>query len=294
MAYGSTSRLCDDLPPRENTRRRTIIRAPSVSSFSVIANLIELAHYRDLLYTLTVHRIKVRYKQSLLGISWAIIQPLSMTVIFAVVFSLIVRMPSDGAPYLIFAYVALLPWNCFSASVSTATGGLVSHSQLVTKVYFPREILPVTYILAALFDFVIGVSVMGVLLIWYRVPLGINAAYVAPIMLVLVLFSMAIALFASATQVRFRDIGLAVPLLLQLWMFATPVVYPMSVVPPRLRSLYALNPMAGIIENFRRVILPGSPPDPGSLIASAAVSFGLLIAAYIYFKRVEATMADVI
>jgi len=294
MAYGSTSRLIGDLPAHAASRRTTIIRPPAVSSVSVIANLVELAHYRDLLYTLTLHRIKVRYKQSVLGVSWAIIQPLSMTVIFAAIFSLLVRMPSDGAPYLIFAYVALLPWNCFSASVSNGTGGLVSHSQLVTKVYFPREILPATYILAALFDFVIGVSVLGVLLIWYRIPLSFNAAYVVPIMLVLVLFSIASALFASATQVRFRDIGLAVPLLLQLWMFATPVVYPMSVVPSKLRSLYVLNPMAGIIENFRRVILPGSPPDPASLGAAAAVSVSLLIAAYIYFKRVEATMADVI
>jgi lipopolysaccharide transport system permease protein len=165
---------------------------------------------------------------------------------------------------------------------------------LVTKVYFPREILPATYILAALFDFIIGVSVLGVLLIWYRVPLGINAAYALPVMLILVMFSMAIALFASATQVRFRDIGLAIPLLLQIWMFATPVVYPMSVVPSRLCSLYVLNPMAGIIENFRRVILLGSPPDTASLYVSAAVSVSLLIASYIYFKRVEATMADVI
>src|SRR6266568_1438782 len=139
-----------------DARPVTVIRSPSLARLSTIKRLIELAHYRDLLYTLTVHRIKVRYKQSILGMSWAIIQPVSMTIAFTAVFSLIARMPSGGKPYAIFAYVALLPWNFFSSSVTNATGGIVSHSQLITKVYFPREILPRTYVLAALVDFLIA------------------------------------------------------------------------------------------------------------------------------------------
>jgi len=278
-----------------NGRRTRVIRPPSTSAFfSFRRNFEELIQYRDLLYTLTLHRIKVRYKQSRLGIWWAIIQPLAMTFIFAAVFSFIARVPTDGAPYPVFAYVAFLPWNCFASSVTNATGGLVNHSQLVTKVYFPREILPATYVLAALFDFAIGISVLAVMLIVYRVPLTMNVLYAVPIVLVLLLFSLGIAFLSSATQVRFRDIGLAVPLVLQLWMFATPIVYPMSLVPERLRSLYILNPMAGIIDNFRRVILGGIGPEPASLGIAAVVALALLIAAYAYFKHVEATMADII
>lgn len=271
-----------------------IIRPPSSSRFELIGNLTELARYKDLLYTLTVHRVKVRYKQSLLGMSWAIIQPLSMMIIFTAVFSLIARVPSDGQPYALFAYAALLPWNYFSTAIANSTGGIVSHSHLVTKVYFPREILPLTYVLAALFDFLIASTVLGALMFYYGVSLTLNAFYALPIILVLTLFAAAIALFFSATQVRFRDVSVGVPLLLQLWMFATPIIYPLSAVPERLLPVYMLNPLVGVIDNFRRVMLHGAPPDLNSLGASALISIALLIASYLYFKRVEATMADVI
>ena len=294
MSYSGTSDSISTVSRRSVARRVTIISAPSASRVSLLAGLREFAEYSDLLYTLTVHRIKVRYKQSLLGVSWAIIQPASMMIIFTAVFSLVGQMPSDGAPYPIFAYVALLPWNCFSNGVLNATGGLVSHSQLITKVYFPREILPVSYVLAALFDFLIASTVLAALMFYYRVPLTANALYAIPIILVLVLFSTAIALFSSATQVRFRDIGIAVPLLLQVWMFATPIVYPLSAVPERWRIFYMLNPLAGIIESFRRAILHSEVPDFGSLAISSVVTVILLIASLLYFKRVEATMADVI
>jgi lipopolysaccharide transport system permease protein len=288
-----SSSVADVFSPADG-RRMTIIRPPSLSRLGLFDNLAELAHYKDLLYTLTVHRIKVRYKQSLLGATWAIIQPLSMMLIFTVVFSLIARVPSDGAPYALFAYVALLPWNYFSTAIASSTGGLVSHSQLVTKVYFPREILPLTYVLAALFDFLIASIVLGALLLYYRVPLTLNAFYALPIIIVLTLFATAIALFFSATQVRFRDVGVAVPLLIQLWMFATPIIYPLSAVPAHLLPLYKLNPMVGVIDNFRRVMLHRAPPDFSSLATSALISIALLIASYLYFKRVEATMADMI
>jgi lipopolysaccharide transport system permease protein len=293
MAYDWTSNLAPVVLPVD-TRRVTIIRSPSLSRMSLIRSLIELFHYRDLLYTLTAHRVKVRYKQSLLGISWAIIQPVSMMLIFTAVFSLMARMPSDGAPYAIFAYVALLPWNAFSTSVANATGGLVSHSQLVTKVYFPREILPITYVLAALVDFLIASIVLAGLMVYYHVPLTLKVFYVIPIIAVLTLFSLSIALLFSATQVRFRDIGMAMPLLLQLWMFVTPIVYPLRAVPGWLRPVYLFNPLVGVIENFRQVVLNGNTPDFALVCTSALISGLLFLVSYSYFKRVESTMADFI
>jgi homopolymeric O-antigen transport system permease protein len=275
-------------------RRLSVIRPPSLSGINLVNDLAKLWQYRDLLLTLSIHRIKVRYKQSVLGVFWAILQPLSMMLIFTFIFSLIARMPSDGAPYAIFVYTALLPWNYFSSGVSNATNSLVSHSEFVTKVYFPREILPITYIFAALFDFAIASTILAGLMIYYRVPLTINAFYALPIVLVLTCFALAMSFFLSATQVRFRDIGVAVPLLLQLWLFATPVIYPLSAVPSRLRTLYMLNPMVGVIENFRQVILRGAAPDHMSLLISALVSLGILFVSYVYFKRIEATMADFI
>ncbi|MFY9569827.1 MAG: ABC transporter permease [Blastocatellia bacterium] len=294
MAYRWTADSIGNATLLDESRRVTVIRSPSVSRFSLVKSLSELVRYRDLLYTLTAHRIKVRYKQSILGISWAIIQPISMMLMFTVVFSLIARMPSGGVPYAIFAYVALLPWNVFSSSVTNATGGLVSHSQLITKVYFPREILPITYVLAALVDFLIGSTALAVMMIYYRVPLTATALYALPIVAVLTLFSLSISLILAATHVRFRDIGMAMPLLLQLWMFATPIIYPVSAVPERLRTFYSLNPLVPIIESFRQVLLLGTTPDFGPLGRSCLISIILLVASYLYFKRVEATMADVI
>jgi len=277
---------------RSGVRPTSEIRPPSLSGINIAANLAKLIQYKDLIGTLSVHRIKVRYKQSVLGVFWAVLQPLSIMLIFTFVFSLIARMPSDGAPYALFAYTALLPWNYFSAGVLNATNSLASHAQFVTKVYFPREILPITYVVAALFDFGVASTLLLGLMIYYRVSPTINVLYVLPILLVLTCFSLAMSFFLSATQVRFRDIGVAVPLLLQVWLFATPVIYPLSAVPARWRPIYVLNPMVGIIESFRQVVLRGSAPDSGSLLISAVISVILLVGCYIYFKLVEATMAD--
>lgn len=290
----SFNQINNAAPRLTQLRRVKVIRAPSFSVFDLLGNFTSLAQYKDLLYTLSVHRVKVRYKQSVLGIAWAVLQPLSLMLIYTAIFSLIARMPSDGTPYAVFAYTALLPWTYFSTALTNATTGLVSHSNLITKVYFPREILPLTYVIAALFDLAIASSVLIGLLIYYHVPFTVNALYAVPIILVLTLFVTAMALFFSAVQVRFRDVGVAMPLLLQIWMFASPVVYPLSSVPPRLQSLYMLNPMAGVIENFRRAVLQGTAPDFYSLGTSALVSIVLLFVSYIYFKHVESTVADII
>lgn len=271
-----------------------IIRPVSFSPFDILRGLRELWQYRDLFHTLTVHRIKVRYKQSVLGLAWAILQPLSLMLIYTVIFSVIAKVPSEGVPYSVFAYAALLPWTFFSSSLTNATQGLVSHSQLVTKVYFAREILPLTYVSAALFDFAVASTFLIALFFYYGVSLTTYALYAIPILILLTALATACSLFLSAMQVRFRDIGVAMPLLLQLWMFATPVVYPLSAVPQRYRGLYVLNPLVGVIENFRRVVLQGIEPDYQSLAVSAIVAAILLPLTYLYFKRVEATMADVI
>src|ERR671938_51652 len=191
---------------RGTGRRVKIIRPPSFSPLTLLGNLGLLVQYRDLLLTLSAHRVKVRYKQSVLGLFWAILQPLSLMLIYTVIFSLIARMPSDGAPYAVFSYVALLPWTYFSTCLTNSTSGLVSHSQLVTKVYFPREILPLSYVIAALFDFLVASTVLAGLMIYYRIGLTLNALYAVPVILILTMFVTAVALFLSATQVRFRDI----------------------------------------------------------------------------------------
>jgi len=271
-----------------------VIRPPSFSPLNLLRELRGLWQYRDLFYTLTIHRIKVRYKQSVLGLAWAILQPLSLMLIYTVIFSVIAKVPSEGIPYAVFAYAALLPWTFFSSSLTNATQGLVSHSQLVTKVYFAREILPLTYVSAALFDFAVASSFLIALFVYYGLSLSIYALWAIPIVLLLATLATAFSLFFSALQVWFRDVGVAMPLLLQIWMFATPVVYPLSAVPERFRGVYMLNPTVGVIENFRRVVLQGLAPDLYSLGISAIVAAILLPLAYLYFKRVEATMADVI
>lgn len=275
-------------------RRTKVIRAPSMSLRGIQNSLSLLVQYRDLVYTLSLHRIKVRYKQSLLGPFWAILQPLSLMLIYTIIFSFIFRIPSGDKPYALFVFTGLLPWICFSSALTSATNSLTSHASLITKVYFPREILPLTYVVASLFDFIVASLVLGGMLVYYSVPLTWNALYVLPIMMALTLFAVAMSLFFSALHGRYRDIGFGIGLLLQIWMFATPVVYPLSMVPERWRSFYMLNPMTSIVEGFRGVILQGTPPDFSALGLSVLISIVLLAAAYIFFRFTEATLADVI
>jgi lipopolysaccharide transport system permease protein len=294
-----TASRAPSLPPPASAlpadaRRVIRIRPPSTSPAGLAAAVARLVHYRDLVYTLTAHRVRVRYKQSLLGAAWAILQPLSLMLIYTVVFSLFARMPSDGKPYAVFAYTALLPWTFFSTALTNATNGLVTNAQLVTKVYFPREILPISYVLAAVFDFLVASTVLLGLLAFYGVPLTLQALWTMPLLLVLTLFVTGLALVLSAVQVVFRDVGVAMPLLLQLWMFASPVVYPLSAVPERFQAAYSLNPMVGVIESFRRVLLDGLPPAWGTLGTAVAVSLLMLAGGYAFFKHREATLADVI
>jgi len=282
------------VPVETLPRRMKTIRPASLSPRMMTQGLRDLARYRDLLVTLTVHRVRVRYKQSVLGIAWAVLQPLLLMVVYTIIFSIVVKMPSEGAPYAVFVYAALLPWTFFSTSISTGATSLVAHHNLITKVYFPREILPLTYVLAALFDLMMASVILAVLMVVYHIPVSINVLYALPVMGVAFVFSTAMALLLSAFQVRFRDIAIAMSLVMQLWMYATPVVYPYSVVPKRYQWFYSLNPMAGVVENFRRVVIQHTGLDLHVLIPGALVALILLPLAYFYFKTAESTMADII
>jgi len=270
-----------------------VIRPRSWRTVRPALALRTLTGYGDLIRTLTAHRLSVRYKQSVLGPLWAVLQPFAMMIIFTVVFTVLVTMPSDGVPYGIFAYAGLLPWTFFATATTNGTSSLVSHAQLVTKVYFPREILPLTYVAAALVDLAIAVAGLLALMVWYRVPLTPSVIYIAPALVVLTMLAAAGALVLAAVQVRFRDAGAALPVVLQLGMFATPVLYPLSAVPHAWYGAYVLNPLAGAVDGFRRAAL-GMTPDFHALAVSALLASVLLPAAYSIFKRTEATIADIV
>lgn len=281
-----------DRVDRTDVRPITIRRPDSVPSLWAALRL--LAGSRDLLCTLTAHRIRVRYKQSALGLFWAVLQPVALMLIFTLVFGRIARVPSEGVPYSLFAYSGLLVWSCMATALGNATHALVAHAQLITKVYFPREVLPLSYVAAALIDLCAALVVLGALLAFHDRPLTWNALYALPVVLLLIGLITGSAFLLSAIQVRFRDVGLAVPLILYLWMFSTPIAYPLSAVPDAYRVWFLLNPMTGIVESFRRAVVHGHPPEFQILAIPVAVAAVLLPLGYAFFKRVETTMADVI
>jgi lipopolysaccharide transport system permease protein len=275
-------------------RNLTVIRPPSFSLGTIVFGIRALAGYRDLLYTLTLFRLTVRYKQSILGWIWAALQPLAMMMIYTLIFSRVARVKSEGVPYPLFVFSALLPWIFFSGAVSNAVNGLVNYSTVITKLHFPREIIPLSYVFAALVDFAIVCVILGGLMMYYRVSLSWNILYALLVVAILMAFTSAIALFLSSIQVRFRDIAAALPVVLQIGVFATPVVYSVGSIPLRFQRLYLLNPVASLIETFRRIVLHGSAPDVQMLITSGAITLCCLALAYGYFKATEPMMSDVI
>jgi lipopolysaccharide transport system permease protein len=286
------------LPSVSGTRPVTVFEPPSLRRLSLTAELVRLPQFFDLLWTLSAHRVKVRYKQSRLGLLWAVLQPLAMMMAFTLMFSFIGGAPSEGIPYAVFAYAALLPWTAFASGLSNAAGALTSHASLLTKVAFPREILPVTYVVAALVDFASATVVLAGLMAWYRLPPSSTAAWGLAAIALLAALLLALGLLVSALQVRYRDVGLAMPVVLQVWLFASPVLYPLSAARHALSApvyrLYLLNPMVGIIEAFRRGVVLRQTPDADSLMTATLVTAILLPVAYAYFKIAERTMADVV
>ena len=276
------------------TRQVQVIRLPSFSMRAMRQDVAKLMQYRDLLYTLTIYRISVRYKQSVLGYFWAVLHPVLLLLICTVVFSRVVKVPTNGAPYAVFAFSALLPWTFFSNGLSGATVGLPAHSNLLSRVYFPREILPLSYVFASLLDFMIASLLLLALMFYYGFRLTAGVLWAIPAMALLMVFLTGVALFASALQTRFRDVGVAMPLLLQLWMFATPIVYSRTSVPESLRRWYDLNPLVAITETFRGALLHSGFPDARRIAECVGISLLVALVSYVWFKRVEATVVDVI
>lgn len=254
----------------------------------------DLWQHRTVLWMLMVRDVKVQYRHAALGLAWAVLKPGLLMVILTVVFSHFARFPSEGFPYSIWVLAALVPWTFFSAALTTGAASLVAHPNLVTKIRFPREILPLAANGSAVLDLGIGMVLLGGLLALYGVPITLYALYAVPLLLILMLWTAAASLLLAAVNVFYRDVRVVTPLLIQVLLFASPVLYPLSVVPEQWRALYALNPMVGIIDGLRRALLAGQSPDPLSFGTALAVSCALAAVAYAYFKRVEPEFADVV
>jgi len=280
--------------PRSLDPSVRIIGPPSFYLNTVVVVLRTLLHYSDLLYTLSLFRLNVRYKQSALGWAWAALQPLALMGIYTFIFAHVTTVKTGGIPYPIFVFSALLPWIFFSSAITNSVQGLIAYPSLLTKMYFPREIIPFSYLAAGIIDFLIASVILAFLIVHYRVALTWNVLYGIPILMILGAFAAAMALLFSAVHVRFRDVGLAMPFVLQVWMFATPVVYSLEAVPQRFKLLFLLDPVAVAIDNFRRTVVYGKPPNLAELVWAAAISTVSLVAAYAYFKSSEAIMADII
>jgi lipopolysaccharide transport system permease protein len=283
------------MPP---SRPVTVFEPPDLSRLHPLAALRRLRQARDLFITLSLHRISVRYRQSRLGILWAGIHPVAMMLVFTLMFTVLRVTPAAEVPFPLFLYSGLIPWTMFSSGLSNASTALTSHAALLTKVRFPREILPLTYVVAALVDMSIASLVLAGLMMWFGVPLQPTALWAIVAVFLVTGLLVGLGLLLSAVQVRFRDVGLAMPVLVQVWLFATPVLYPLSAaksaLPEPLYWLYRLNPMAGVVDTFRRAVVLHQSPDLGALAVSAAVVTILLPVAYVYFKQVELTMADLV
>lgn len=254
----------------------------------------ELKQYRDLLYFLVARDIKVKYKQTVLGGLWAVIQPFFMMVVFTLFFGKLARIPSDGIPYPIFNYTAMIAWTYFAQAVSQSGNSIVGSGSLITKVYFPRVIIPLTPVIAGLLDFSIAFIVLIGMMLYFNIhPTGM--VLMLPVLILLMMLTASGAgMLLAALNAKYRDIRYTIPFLMQFWMFASPIVYPASLVPEKYRLIYALNPMTGVIEGFRSALLGTIPFPTGMVLLSLVVSLALFLTGLIYFKQVERHFADVI
>jgi lipopolysaccharide transport system permease protein len=273
------------------TERRPLVVIEPGRSWSAL-NLRELWNYRELLYFLTWRDVKVRYKQTLLGATWAILQPLLTMLIFTVIFGRFAAIPSDGIPYPIFCYAALLPWTFFANAVTSSGNSLVGSSNLITKVYFPRMIIPGAAVLAGLVDFLIASGILAVLMVYYRVVPTWQLVLFPALVALTALFAFGVGMVMSALNVKYRDIRYALPFLVQIWMFASPILYPLSLIKHWRWVLY-LNPLTGVIEGFRSSLL-GRPFDWKAIGISLVLTAVTLIFAAFFFRRMERSFADIV
>jgi len=261
-----------------------------------------LWEYRELLFFLAWRDIKVRYKQTALGVAWIVLQPLLSTVVFTLLFGGLLKVPSDGAPYAVFALTALAPWQYFAGSMSRVGGSLINSANLITKVYFPRLIIPLSGVISTLVDFAIAFGVLIVLVAAYHIPLTANVLWLPVFLLLAIVTALGFGLWLAALNVRFRDVNYLIPFLLQIWMYVTPVVYGSTLIPERYRFLLALNPMTGVVEGFRWALLVGqasgvSGQGAGSAVLTAisvVISVAVLVSGVVFFRNTERTFADVI
>jgi len=254
----------------------------------------ELWAYRDLLYFLIWRDIKVRYKQTALGAAWAVLQPLFTMVVFTIIFGRLAKIPSDGIPYPVFSFCALLPWQLFSRALTDSGSSLVTNQNLITKVYFPRLIIPLAAVLSGLVDFGISFVVLLGMMAYYGIYPPIAALTVPLFLMLTVITALAVGLWLSALNVNYRDVKHTIPFLVQFWLYATPIAYPSSLVPERWRLLYSLNPMAGVVEGFRWALLGKTGGVGPMVLVSVITVVVLLVGGLMYFKNMEKTFADVV
>ncbi len=292
MSRARVAGCSEQVAPEPSQTPFTTIVEPSTGW--VALNVRELWNYRELLYFLCWRDIKVRYKQTALGASWAIIQPVLTMVIFTVVFGHFAKIPSDGVPYPIFSYCALLPWTFFAYAMSQSANSLVGNANLISKVYFPRLVIPIASGLAGLVDFAIAFLVLIGMLLYYRITPTL-ALVTLPLFLLLALAAaLAVGIWLSALNVQYRDVRYTIPFLSQIWLYATPIAYPASLINGKLQWLFALNPMTGVVEGFRWALLGTSNLNGSSLAIPSLVTILMLTGGLYYFRRMEQQFADVV
>lgn len=260
----------------------------------VSLDLRSLWEYRELLYFLTWRDIKVRYKQTALGAAWAILQPSATMLIFSLFFGRLVKVPSDGIPYPLFSFAALVPWTFFANGLNQSSNSLIASANLLKKVYFPRLAIPIATVLAGVVDFILAFGVLLVMIVFYRVTPTIKILWTPLLLLLAFVTSLGVGLWMSALNVKYRDVRYVVPFMIQIWLFATPVAYPSSLLPEPWRTVYGLNPMVGVVEGFRWALL-GTNTGPGWMVfASALAAVIILVTGAVYFRYMERTFADVV
>lgn len=283
----ATSALPSNLPPLEE------IRLEPPRGWASL-DLPAIWRHRELLYYLTWRDVKVRYKQTILGAAWAIVQPFSTMIVFTLFFGRLAAMPSDGIPYPLFTFAALIPWTFFSNGLSMASNSLVGHANLITKVYFPRLLVPLASVVAGFIDFVLAFVLLLLMMLWYGIAPSWQILTLPVPVTLLVMTAFGVGLWLSALNVQFRDVRFTVPFLCQLWMFASPIAYPASLLRGPWRIIYGVNPITGVVEWFRWALFQsGTPPGPMFLV-SVAVSLALLVSGAIYFRAMERSFADVV
>ena len=270
----------------------TIVIRPSKGWIAL--RLADLWEYRELLYFMVWRDIKVRYKQTVLGAAWAIIQPFFTMVLFSIFFGKLAKMPSDGIPYPIFAYVGLVPWTFFASGMAQSSNSLVDSANLIKKVYFPRLTIPIANVLSGLVDFSIAFAVLLGMMLWYGIVPTARILWLPLFLLLALVTALAVGLWLSVLNVEYRDVKYTIPFVTQFWMYATPIVYPSSLLSEPWRTIYGLNPMVGVVEGFRWALL-GAKTGPGPMIAvSAGAAVALLVGGAVYVRRMEKTFADVV